>query len=39
MVSRDLGYIRPDQSEGLLREVAEIARMLNSLRSKVEKAG
>ncbi len=37
MVSRDLGYIQPDKSEALLTEVTEVARMLNSLRSKVEK--
>ncbi len=39
MVSRDLDFSRPDQSEGLLGEVTKIARMLSSLRSKVEKPG
>jgi four helix bundle protein len=33
---RDLGYIAPDVSEPLLKEVGEIARMLYALRTKVE---
>ncbi len=38
MVSRDLGYLAPDSAKAALDELDEIARMLSSLRSKVEKA-
>ncbi len=37
MVSRDLKYLKAENSEILLRELTEIARMLNALRSKVER--
>ncbi len=37
MVSRDLKYLKAENSEMLLRELTEIARMLNALRSKVER--
>ncbi|MDE3178127.1 MAG: four helix bundle protein [Acidobacteriota bacterium] len=36
MLSKDLGFIATQISEGLLKEVSEIARMLNALRVKVE---
>ncbi len=36
MLSRDLGYLTPNVSEASLEEISEIARMLNSLRKKVE---
>ncbi len=35
MVSRDMKYLKAENSEILLRELTEIARMLNALRSKV----
>jgi len=38
MVSRDLGYVPSNKSQILLAELTEIARMLNSLRPKVEKS-
>jgi len=38
MVSRDLAYLAADSAKVALDELDEIARMLNSLRSKVEKA-
>lgn len=37
MVSRDLGFVSRDQSVKHLNEIAQIARMLHSLRSRVEK--
>jgi four helix bundle protein len=37
MVSRDLGYLAPDSAKATLDELSEIARMLSSLRSKVER--
>jgi four helix bundle protein len=37
MVSRDLKYLKAENSGILLRELTEIARMLNALRSKVER--
>ena len=37
MVSRDLKYLKAENSEILLRELTEIARKLNALRSKVER--
>jgi four helix bundle protein len=39
MLSRDLGYVPPDEAESLLREVSETSRMLYSLRIKVEEGG
>lgn len=36
MLSRDLGYVATATTEPLLAQVAEIARMLHALRSKVE---
>ena len=36
MLSRDLGFLARDSSETLLKEIAEIARMLSGLRKKVE---
>ena len=36
MLSRELGYLLPEVTERLLAEADEIARMLNSLRTKVE---
>lgn len=36
MVSRDLGYITLPQSSVVLKDVAELARMLHGLREKVE---
>jgi four helix bundle protein len=38
MVSRDLGYLGAKEVDVLLAEFAEIARMLNSPRSKVANA-
>lgn len=38
LLSRDLGYLPPEESEMPLAEAAEIARMLNALRAKVEQA-
>ena len=35
MVSRDLGYVSARDVEALISELTEIARMLNSLRTKV----
>ena len=35
MVSRDLGYITAPQASAVLKEVAELARMLHGLREKV----
>ena len=35
-LSRDLGYLKSENSTLLLAEVSEIARMLNALRAKVE---
>lgn len=37
MVSRDLGFVSRDQCTKHLNEIAQIARMLHGLRSKVEK--
>ena len=37
MVSRDLKYLKAENSEILLRELTEIARMLSALRSKVDR--
>lgn len=36
-LSRDLKYLSPEQVIGSLQEASEIARMLNALRTKVEK--
>ena len=36
MLSRDLGYLKQEQATATLTEVAEIARMLHALRSRVE---
>ena len=36
MVGRDLGYIAVPQSTAVLKDVAELARMLHGLREKVE---
>ncbi|HEX5482671.1 MAG TPA: four helix bundle protein [Terriglobia bacterium] len=38
MLSRDLGFLLAGPSETLLKEMTEIAKMLNALRSKVEKS-
>jgi four helix bundle protein len=35
MVSRDLGYLPAKETEAHLKELTEVARMLNSLRTKV----
>jgi four helix bundle protein len=35
MLSRDLGFLTRDSSEKLLKEITEIARMLNALKKKV----
>ncbi len=35
MLSRDLGFLAPDSSDELLKEITEIARMLNALKRKV----
>jgi four helix bundle protein len=35
MVSRDLGYITPQQATVVFKDVAELARMLHGLRQKV----
>ncbi|MFQ5930305.1 MAG: four helix bundle protein [Acidobacteriota bacterium] len=39
LLSRDLGYLDRDIAKQSLSEVDEIARMLNSLRAKVEERG
>ncbi len=36
MVGRDLGYIDREKTEAILQELTEVARMLSSLRAKVE---
>jgi four helix bundle protein len=36
MVSRDLGYITPQQAITVFRDVAELAKMLHGLRQKVD---
>jgi four helix bundle protein len=36
MLSRDLGYLSPKSAEAALAEADQIARMLNSLRARVE---
>jgi len=36
MLSSDLGYFPSAKTEGLLKEISELARMLNSLRAKIE---
>jgi four helix bundle protein len=38
MLSRDLGYVRPEVLSAPLEEISEIARMLNALRIKVEQS-
>lgn len=38
ILARDLGYAPPNEAKRLLQEATEIARMLFSLRAKVEKA-
>lgn len=38
MLSRDLGYLKHELASATLSEVAEIARMLHALRSKVEQS-
>jgi four helix bundle protein len=38
LVSRDLKYLPPQHAESILQEISEIARMLNGLRVKVERA-
>jgi four helix bundle protein len=35
MLSRDLGFLARDTTDGLLKEITEIARMLNALKKKV----
>ena len=35
MLSRDLGFLARDTADGLLQEITDIARMLNSLKKKV----
>ena len=35
MVARDLGHLRSEETDSYLHELTEIARMLNSLRTKV----
>lgn len=37
LLSKDLGYLPPEQAEAQLSEVSEIARMLYALRGKVER--
>ncbi len=39
LLSRDLGYLKADEADKPLAEIAEIARMLHALREKVEFAG
>jgi len=39
MISRDLGYLKPEQAGPRLEEIREIAGMLHSLRIKVEDSG
>lgn len=36
MVARDLGYVEPQQTDAIMREIHEIAGMLNNLRTRVE---
>jgi four helix bundle protein len=38
MISRDLDYLKPEQTGPILKEIHEIAGMLNSLRCKVEES-
>jgi len=38
LLSRDLGFLPPEPTIELLEEIVEIARMLNALRARVEKA-
>jgi four helix bundle protein len=38
MLGRDLGFLAVESSEKLLKEIAEIAKMLHALRKKVELA-
>ena len=35
MLSRDLGFLARDNADGLMKEITEIARMLNALKRKV----
>jgi len=35
MLSRDLGFLAGDTADGLMKEITEIARMLNALKQKV----
>jgi four helix bundle protein len=35
MLSRDLGFLARDTADGLLKEITDIARMLNALKKKV----
>ena len=35
MLSRDLGFLARDNADGLIKEITEIARMLNALKQKV----
>jgi four helix bundle protein len=37
LLSRDLGYLKPEACEPPLAELADIARMLHTLRTKVER--
>jgi len=37
MVSRDLGYLNPDDAKSCIQETGEIAKMLHVLRLKVER--
>jgi len=39
MISRDLDYLKPEQTGPLLEEIHEIAGMLHGLRCKVEASG
>jgi four helix bundle protein len=36
MLSRDLGFVEPERLDSALNELSEVARMLSTLRSKVE---
>jgi len=36
VLTTDLGYIPSEQAEALFKEISEIARMLNSLRAKID---
>jgi four helix bundle protein len=38
MVSKDLGYITPAQSDAVLEDISELAKMLHGLRERVEPA-